>query len=61
LARAIGPVISTALYAYFYMMPYIAAALLMMIAFYVAVKLSGQIRNEDAPAMPSDKIIEAET
>lgn len=52
LARAIGPVISTALYAAFYMMPYIAAALLMMIAFYVAVRLSGQIRNEDAPAMP---------
>jgi MFS family permease len=50
LSRAIGPLISTAIYSIFYMLPYLVAAGLMLIAFWLAIRLSHQIGNEDKPA-----------
>jgi multidrug resistance protein len=50
LARAAGPLLSTALYGYFYALPYIVATSLMILAFILALRLSKQIKNEDRPA-----------
>lgn len=50
LARALGPLLSTFLYGVMMQLPYLVAGVLMVIAFFIALKLTRQIRNEDEPA-----------
>lgn len=52
LARAAGPMLSTLLYGFFVPLPYMVAGGLMILAFFIAMKLARQIRNEDEPAEP---------
>lgn len=49
LARALGPILSTFLYGIFIPLPYIVGGGLMVIAFFIALKLTKQIKNEDKP------------
>lgn len=52
LARGVGPLLSTFLYSYFVPLPYLVASLLMILALFIALKLSTQLKKQDGPPVP---------